>query len=151
MYRLGEIGWIDRQVVLTYLTLKSRSTVRIHQRYCKNSPNVPFWHWCDVLLRQYFTNKQSPRSWWHMWPWKEGHSSTKITALWNHLRYWQNAANVTFWHWWDVSFRQLCGNKQSQGKGHRAKVKGQRAKIIVQGTRTGHVKYAVMVWCQSDI
>ncbi len=38
-----------------------------------------------------------------------------------------------------------CGNKQSQGKGHHATVKGRRAKITVQGTSTRHGKYAVMV------
>ncbi len=32
-YRLGEIRWTDRQVMLTYLTLKSRSTVKTHLRY----------------------------------------------------------------------------------------------------------------------
>ncbi len=60
-------------------------------------------------------------------------------------RYWQNAANVPFWHRWDVSFRQFCSNKQSHGIGHRTTVKGRRAKIIVRGTSTGHGKYAVMV------
>ncbi len=35
----------------------------------------------------------------------------------------------------------------SQDKGHHAKVKGRRAKIIMRGTSTEHGEYAVMVWC----
>ncbi len=152
VYRLGEIGWTDKSIWPWKVGQRSELIKDIGktQQMYRFGIDVMFW-WGNIALTSKVQgcNDLSDLEKWV----KSQPRSLPFELIWDfyfflNLRYWQNAANVPFCHWCDVSFRQFCGNKQSHGKGQHTKVKGQRAKIIVWGTRTGHGKYAVMVWCQ---